>query len=490
MAGQGGDAFDAVVFGHRLRHHRRRAKLTLSKLGKQVGRPASYLSQLENGRIEPKLSLMADLAGAVGCTTFDLLDLSPPSRRAEMEIELRRLQDGPWREALDLAEIRPGARLDDEVLETLVSLYRAMPDLAVSRAGLANLEAGNRARGANLALRTEMRRRDNYYPAIEEVAVRSLDAAGYTGEGPLTDRHLTDMATNLGFTVERVKGIPITARSVTDTRRRVIYLPQRDDLTVRAARSVLLQTLGHFVLEHAETTDFEDYLRQRIESNYFAAAVLIPEGPAMEFLSAAREADDLAIEDLKERYYVSYELAAHRFTNLATARLDIPVHFVRTDPQGRITKAYENDGIAFPCDADGSLEGARLNRNWGARQAWAGSDVLHHQFTETDRGEYWCVTYVENTSEGTPYAVTLGCRATDARWFRGCETMRRIDGRSDTEQANPEMVGRWDGVAWPSAAERSFVLTALPPAYRDFTPFPGVDLLDVYRFLDRQNGLG
>ena len=196
------------------------------------------------------------------------------------------------------------------------------------------------------------------------------------------------------------------------------------------------------------------------------------------------------IEDLKERYYVSYELAAHRFTNLATARLDIPVHFVRTDPQGRITKAYENDGISFPCDADGSLEGARLNRNWGARQAWAGSDVLHHQFTETDHGDYWCVTYVENTSEGTPYAVTLGCRATDALWFRGCETMRRVDGRSDTEQANPEMVGRWDGVAWPSAAERSFVLTALPPAYRDFTPFPGVDLLEVYRFLDRQNGLG
>ena len=68
--------------------------------------------------------------------------------------------------------------------------------------------------------------------------------------------------------------------------------------------------------------------------------------------------------------------------------------------------------------------------------------------------------------------------------------MGQADGRSDTEQANPEMVGRWDGVAWPSAAERSFVLTALPPAYRDFTPFPGVDLLEVYRFLDRQNGLG
>ena len=46
------------------------------------------------------------------------------------------------------------------------------------------------------------------------------------------------------------------------------------------------------------------------------------------------------------------------------------------------------------------------------------------------------------------------------------------------------------GIAWPSAAERSFVLTALLPAYWDFTPFPGVNLLEVYRFLDRQNSLG
>ena len=477
--------FDPVVFGHRLRYHRRHAGLTLAEVGRRVGRAASYLSQLENGRIEPKLGLVSELAGTLGCTTGDLLDSSLPNRRAQLEVDLLNLQDNPWRNALALPEILPGARLDDEVLEVLVGLYRSLPDLTVSRTGLANLEAGSRARNANLALRNEMRSRNNYYSEIETIAIENLEAVGYTGEGPLSDRHLSDIAANLGFTVERVKGMPITARSVTDTRQRVIYLPQRDDLTVRSARSVLLQTLGHFVLEHAETTDFEDYLRQRIESNYFAAAVLIPEPSAVDFLIAARKNNDLSIEDLKVRYYVSYELAAHRFTNLATTRLDIPVHFVRTDPQGRITKAYENDGIVFPCDADGSLEGARLSRNWGARQAWAGSEVLHYQFTVTDSGEFFCVTYVENTNEGTPYTVTLGCRFEDAQYFRGGETMRRVDARTQADQADPEISKRWEGVAWPSAAERSFVLTALPPAYRDFTPFPGVDLIDVYRFLDR-----
>ncbi len=50
----------------------------------------------------------------------------------------------------------------------------------------------------------------------------------------------------------------------------------------------------------------------------------------------------------------------------------------------------------------------------------------------------------------------------------------------------PELVARWADVAWPSAAERSHVLTGLNPAPRPFSPYPGVDLADVYRFLELQ----
>ena len=484
----GGPAFDPVVLGHRLRHLRREADLTLAALGKRIGRPASYLSQVENGRIEPRLGVLGVLAEALGCTTADLLDPTPPSRRAELEIELDRHQRGPWRTTLELPEVRAGARLDDDVLEALVGLYRVLPEVEVSRSGLASLEAGDRARLANIGLRSEMRERDNYFAEVEELAAADLAAAGYGGEGPPTERDMEGLAAHHGFTVERVKGMPRTARSVTDTRRRVIYIPQRDDLSVRAARSVVLQTLGHFALEHAETTDFEGYLRQRIQSNYYAAAVLIPEAAAVGFLGAARDDGDLSIEDLKERYYVSYEMAAHRFTNLATRHFDIPVHFIRTDPEGTVTKAYENDGVQFPADPDGGLEGARLGRNWGARQAWDGSDLLHYQRTVMDDGDYWCVTYIENATERMPYAVTLGCRGDQADAFRGGDTLRRVDARGGEEHVDDELLRRWEGVAWPSASERSFVLTALPSASREFTPFPGIDLMDVYRFLDRQGG--
>ena len=481
------EEFNTKVLGQQVRHHRKKAGLTLVALGELINRPASYLSQLENGHIEPKLKVLSDLANALNCETSELLSSDPPNKRASLEIELQELQNSPWRNELDLPEIRVGVTVSNEVLETLVGLYRALPAFPMSRTGMARQEAGDRARSANLALRTEMKERNNYYPEIEEIAIKGLQAVGYTGEGPPSEKDITDLAAHYGFTVERVKGMPVTARSVTDTRRRVIYIPQRDDLGVRGARSVVLQTLGHFALEHAETTDFESYLRQRIESNYFAAAVLIPEKAAVEFLNTAKNDEDLSIEDLKERYYVSYEMATHRFTNLATSYLDIPVHFLRTDPEGTITKAYENDGIEFPSDADGALEGARVGRHWGARQAWASADVLHYQYTTSDSGEYWCATYVENSNERTPYAVTLGCHSKDARWFRGSDTSRRLNARSEDAAASPEIIRRWEGIAWPSAAERSFVLTALPPASRDFTPFPGVDLIDVYRFLERQN---
>lgn len=474
---------DTMVLGRRVRAARRRLGLTLAELGAQVGKPAPYLSQLENGKVEPKLGLVADLATALRCTTADLLEGEAPTRRAELEIELLRLQHLPQYKRLGLPELRPSAKLSDEALEHLVALGRALPeDGDASR----RARAADRARLANLELRHDQRERGNYFGEIEQIAREALAAVGYPGSGPVSERVLTDLAAHFGFTVERVQGMPRTARSITDQRARIIYIPQRNDLRTRAARSVVLQTLGHFALAHNRTENFSDYLRQRIESNYFAAAVLAPEGPALDALRDAKERGDISVEDMKEIFYISYEMAAHRITNLATRHLGIPVHFLKTDPEGVIQKAYENDGIPFPADPDGGLEGVRVSRQWGARQAWNSTDsfALHYQYTNTDAGEFWCVTYLE--TDGSPSAITLGTTAEHARSFRGHNTLRRVSARTEDTRSDPKLISRWEGVAWPSATERSHVLSALPPSQRPFTPFPGVDLHDVYRFLDRQ----
>ncbi len=484
--------FDPLVLGARIRHARRRRGATLADVSAAVGRPAPYLSQLENGKVEPKLSLLGDLADALDTTTADFLDATPPDRRAELEIGIARAQEHPRYIELGLPHLKPSAKVSDDVLEHVLTLWRCLVDrpdpVEAGDTGSDHRRLADHARAANIGLREEMRIRDNYFAEIEEVAAKALAAAGYSGTGPISERVLTELAASQGFTIERVNSIPRTARSITDTRDRIIFIPDRGGLRIRQARSVVLQTLGHFALEHTDTTDFGEYLRQRIESNYFAAAVLAPEGPAVEFLRDAQRQRDISVEDLKEVFYISYEMAAHRFTNLATRHLDIPCHFLRTDSEGVISKAYENDGIGFPAASDGGLEGQRVPRQWGSRQAWNahGSFLLHSQFTVTDGGEYFCTTYIETETDRLPHAISLGTPKEHAGAFRGSDTLRREFARGREIEPDPRLVAEWRDIAWPSAAERSHVLSALPPSEREFSPFPGIDLLDVYRFLERQ----
>ena len=68
----------------------------------------------------------------------------------------------------------------------------------------------------------------------------------------------------------------------------------------------------------------------------------------MEFLREAKADRALAVEDFRDAFGVSYETAAHRFTNLATHHFGIPVHFTRVHESGIVYKAYENDGVRFP----------------------------------------------------------------------------------------------------------------------------------------------
>ena len=477
------DDLDLAVLGHRIRHFRKRQELTLSELGAKIDKPVPYLSQLENGRIEPKIGLLNSLATALDVSVGDLVDDEPPNRRAELELEVERAQQDERYMALGLPHLKPSAKLSDDVLEHLVALWKAIP----GDVGDQTLRAEDKARLANAELRDEMRARNNYYKDIETAATTALGAIDYRGSGPLSERHITDLASHFGFRVERAKGMPSSARSVTDQRNRIIYIPLREEVDLRAARSVVLQTLGHYALDHSDTRDFGDYLRQRVESNYFAAAALIPEQPAVDLLTQSFKQKDISIEDLKEAFYVSYEMAAHRFTNLATEHLDLPVHFLRCNPEGVVSKAYENDGIDYPKSAEGTVEGMRVSRHWGVRQAWQASQsfMLHYQHTLTDGGDWWCATYIEDASSN-PYAVSIGTTSDLATHFRGGDTIRRLDARSARNAPDPDLVLRWEEAAWPSAAQRSHVLTALPASSRKFSPFPGVDLVDVYRFLDRQ----
>jgi predicted transcriptional regulator/transcriptional regulator with XRE-family HTH domain len=472
--------FDPQILGRRIRHYRRQRDLTLDQLGTLVGKPAPYLSLLENGKKEPRLGLVNELAAALDVAAGDLLSPEPPTHRDRLEVALARAQNDPLYRSLGLPYLKPNAATSDVLLEHVVRLFDELKGRSIP-----NIVTREEARISNSELRDEMRARGNYFAEVEVVAAKVLEAIEYPGSGPISQGDLQELAEHLGFTVHRSRDVPSAVRSVTDLRHHRIYIAQRDALTNREARSVILQTLGHFALGHEDPGDFTEFLRQRVAANYFAGAVLMPEGAVVSALRRSMEERDIAVEDLKDLFYVSYEMAAHRFTNLATEHLDLPVHFVRSDEQGIIWKAYENNEVPFPRNSVGAVEGQRLCREWGTRQAFHSPDMfaMHYQYTDTTSGTFWCGTHVDPTRK-TLNAVTVGCRFEHAKYFRGRDTDRHTVSRCPEgpccRRPGEDLAARWDGWAYPSVRPDSHVLAAMP-----VETIPGVDLTEVYEFLDR-----
>jgi len=473
---------DPLVFGQRVRHYRKAGEMTLDDLGAKVSKPAPFLSLLENGKKEPKLGLINDLCVALGVDVSDLLSVEAPSRRAELEVAIERAQRDQAYRDLGLPYLKPSTRLPDAALEHIVRLYEELRGRDASAPF-----TRDEARAANSQLRAEMTSRGNYFGEIESLAAEAVKAIGYEGQGAMSKGDLNSLANHFGFKVIRTPDVPASVRSVTDMRNGKIYVHGRDSFDSKRARSVILQTLGHFAMGHTDPKDFSEFLRQRVEANYFAGAILLPETVAAPFLQEAKAERNLSVEDLKDRFFVSYEMAGHRFTNLATEHLDLGTHFVRSDDQGIIWKAYSNNGVPFPKNSAGAIEGQRLCREWGTRQAFI-SDArytIHYQYTDTASGTYWCATFVE-TEDVSPRAITVGARFEDAKWFRGWNTDRRSVSKCPDgdccRTVSEQMAQRWNGNAWPSVRPNSHVLAAMP-----VETIPGVDMVEIYEFLTDQD---
>ncbi|WP_249051738.1 helix-turn-helix domain-containing protein [Cellulomonas fimi] len=469
---------DTLVVGRRIRHLRTAQGMTLDELGAAVGRAASQISMLENGHREPKLSLLQQVANALGVPLAELLASEAPSRRAALEIQLERAQRGPLFSALELPTVKVGKSLPTDALETIVGLQAEIQRLLTE-----NAATPEEARRANSELRAMMRARDNYFPELEAHARALLTAIDHPG-GPLSQRATADLAAHLGFSLHYVHDLPHSTRSVTDLENGRIYLPHAVNSS-SDPRSPLLQALASHVLGHTEPTGYGDFLHQRVESNYLAAALMLPEDGAVALLKEAKAERRLSVEDLRDAYAVPYETAAHRFTNLATRHLDIPVHFMKAHESGTLHKAYENDGVRFPSDPLGSIEGQPVCRHWTARVVFQIPDRFspYYQYTDTSSGTYWCTSRVQASPDGE-FSVSVGVPFAHVRWFLGRETTERAQSRCPDpdccRRAPADLTQRWGTKSWPSARPHASMLAALPTG-----AFPGVDQTEVYTFLER-----
>jgi transcriptional regulator with XRE-family HTH domain len=469
---------DLITLGRRVRHYRRERGLTLDQLGERVGVVASQLSLVENGRREPKLSLLQSLATELGVALADLLASEAPDPRTALEIELSRAQAGSLYASLGLPVVPASRALPQETLESLVGLHREL-----LRQATRSVATPEEARRANTELKGVMRAENNYLPEIEELAEATLASVGHES-GALTHRSVSLLAEHLGFSLIHVDDLPHSARSVIDLENGRIYLPPASIPGGHGLRSMALQAMAHRLLGHQPPTSYAEFLKQRLEINYFAASCLMPRTASVKFLSAAKARKDLSVEDFRDAFGVTHEAAALRMTNLGTSHLDLTVHFLRVAEDGAIQKAYENDGLLLPVDVTGAVEGQLVCRKWAARAALdrRNKTTEFYQYTDTPAGTFWCATQTGKTDAGE-FSISFGVPFNEAKWFRGRDSQTRAVSRCPEESCcrrpATELAERWANRAWPSAKLHAHILSPLPSG-----SFPGVDDNEVYQFLE------
>ncbi|RAF05129.1 XRE family transcriptional regulator, partial [Burkholderia multivorans] len=188
---------DSLSIGRRIRFFRKQAGMTLAELGEKVGRAASQISTIENGKLETSVTLLTAIAEALGTEVADLLDPTPVDGRQGLELEAERNQASPMYSSLGLPQVRIKS-LPQGALEAIVGLQRQLAEVLTRRAA-----TPEEARRANRELRETMREKHNYFADLEEQAAELLSLAGYES-GTVSQRETATIAEKLGFSLHYV----------------------------------------------------------------------------------------------------------------------------------------------------------------------------------------------------------------------------------------------------------------------------------------------
>lgn len=191
--------------------------------------------------------------------------------------------------------------------------------------------------------------------------------------------------------------------------------------------------LGLFDEEKLHKPVLEGYAGQHAETrklikihlaNYFAGALLLPYPEFYREVMSTR----YDIELLAQFFESSYETVAHRMCNLADPRRrGVPMHFLRVDVAGNISKRYSGDGIRF-AHQDGSCP------KMAVHLAFLTPNVITKQYSAfPDGSTYFCFAKVVSEPEqgslvkGTTYSIGLGTHADNAKFFAYADDMPFAD---------------------------------------------------------------
>lgn len=262
---------------------------------------------------------------------------------------------------------------DDERIGFVNTLVEEAETLAARAGDMFDFLSGRGARRPRPAPREEIEDfvsdHANHFPRLEEAAERTL--ARLSAGQPSLEALREHVERSLGIAVR-----PVPAAEVSPAGERLdgaTFLLSdelaRASVRFRLARLIGAQTFGMLLGELVEGAALAapgagSRLHKALAS-YFAGALLMPYAP---FRAAA---DELRydVTRIGHRFDTSFEQVCHRLTTLSRPGAEgVPLHFLRTDIAGNISKRF-------------SASGLRLPRYGAACPRW----IVHHAFASPGR---------------------------------------------------------------------------------------------------------
>lgn len=411
-----------VILGAKLRALRRRESLTQAQLAQRLGVSSSYVNLIENNRRPITVNLLLKLAREF---QLDLASFGS-SGDAHLVADLREVFGDPMFDSsgITLDDLQELSMSQPGVARAVLTLYRRYREAQQSAAGLVQQVSDHSAGESMLAsnpaeeLHDLLQQHGNYFHPIEEAAEELWRQAGLDSD---------DVYTGLIHYLRREHGIEVRvvrAHEGTVMRR---YDPRHGLITLsevlppRSRRFQLAHQVG--LLTRSALFDRIDLglrpeheatraLLRVVLANYFAAAVLMP---YQAFHRAATE-ERYDIELLAHRYRTSFEQVCHRMTTLGRPGMEgIPLHFIRIDIAGNISKRFSGSGICMP-----RFSGACPR--WNVHAAFLTPGMFRVQLSRMpDSTVYFCVARTVQRATGgyniphTVYSIGIGCEARHAR---------------------------------------------------------------------------
>jgi predicted transcriptional regulator/transcriptional regulator with XRE-family HTH domain len=373
-------AEDNLRIGGRVQRLRRQKKMSQADLAAALGISASYLNLIEHTRRRITVPLLLKLCGYFGVKVGELAE----SDESQLVGDLMEIFGDTIFAESDLTnhDIRDLASSNPAVGRAMIRLFDRYR--ALRRTSTPALEVGYHV--ATDATSDFIQENANHFPTLEAEAERVREAIDQTAD--TFDHGLKRYLFNVYALRWRLAALPpgVVLRVSAGEGELVTadVLPIESSIFLVAHHVALLAAGGEIdrlTAGSALPADAHALARNALAA-YFAAALVMPYEP---FLAACRETR-YDIERIARRFGASFEQVCHRMTTLQRAgHSGIPLHLIRTDIAGNISKRFSLSGIYIPRHSGACPR-------WNVYGAFLHPEQINIQISQMPEGQrYFCV---------------------------------------------------------------------------------------------------